>query len=113
MADKACSTPSVLLLSIAELADKHRLEMHTGAGDKLQAALVEFLRDGAAASSSPIDLQADLITLLPRFVNALVSSTHLGAACRSCSIRIASMVATEIIRDAEALSERQNTRGIH
>ena len=113
MTNQSSSMPSKLILALAELADKHRLELSTGAGEKLQGALVEFLRDGASASSSPIDLQADLIALVPRFVNALVSSMHHGGPCRNCSMRVASMLATEIIRDAEALSEHQHTGGIH
>jgi hypothetical protein len=100
-------TPAEWLLFAADLAERHPMGTLTAAGTELQNAFIAFLRAGSIEQAIPLDLHADLITLLPRFHNALVSAGHEGAVCQACSSRRAAMIFDEIIRDARELAARQ------
>lgn len=105
-------TSSEWLVFLAELAERHRLETLTSAGNELQSALIAFLVDGGRSGVDLEDLQADLITILPRFHNALVQARHAGGACVGCSSRQAIMLFDEITRDMRALRDRQHAGGL-
>jgi hypothetical protein len=73
------STTSEWLSFFADLAEKYPIDGISTAGKQLHDSLVEFLREGA------LDMQADLITIIPRFHNALVQANHRGSICRRCA----------------------------
>lgn len=104
--------PAEWLGFIADLAERHPLTMITEAGTNLQTAFVAFLREAAAAGAPVIDLQADLLTMLPRFHNALVQATHSGDACIGCSSRHAIMLFDEITKDMREMRDRQRAGGL-
>jgi hypothetical protein len=101
------------LLYLADLAEKHPLEMITPEGTFLQLSFVEFLRSAGSTGTPSLDLQADLITMLPRFCMALLQAEHGGDACKSCGARLAGMIFNEIVQHQRELAARQNTGGVH
>ncbi|MDH6273633.1 hypothetical protein GFL80_24270 [Rhizobium leguminosarum bv. viciae] len=110
---KPPKTPAEWLTFLADLAEQHTLRTITTEGAFLQLSLIEFLRSAGSSGTSPLDLQSDLLTLLPRFCNALLQAEHAGAACRVCSTNLAHMLFSEITRDMNEISNRQETGGLH
>lgn len=104
--------PHEWLTFMADMAERHPLTMITPAGTSLQAAFITFLRDAGTAGAPVIDLQADLLTILPRFFNALVQAMHGGDPCVGCSSRQAIMLFDEITRDMRELRDRQRAGGL-
>ncbi|MCV9960787.1 hypothetical protein OIU34_02645 [Pararhizobium sp. BT-229] len=106
-------TPSEWLLFLARLAEKHPVATITSAGDGLQLAFITFLVEAGMSNADPQDLEADLLTLLPRFSNALAGARHAGTPCLTCARKFASMAATEIVSDMLTMAERSKTGGLH
>ncbi|KQS95343.1 hypothetical protein [Rhizobium sp. Leaf386] len=107
-------TPSEWLAFAAELASKHPFKMITPAGEFLQSAMTMFLVEAGSAGADPTDLQADLLTLLPRIANALLVAEHKeGRPCVMCAMRFASLASREIITDMQQMADRRDTGGLH
>ncbi|UDF29325.1 UNVERIFIED_ORG: hypothetical protein LHK14_17700 [Roseateles sp. XES5] len=104
--------PDEWLRYVADLAEQHRLSMLTAAGANLQTAFIAFLREASAAGAPVIDLQADLLTMLPRFHNALIQASHGGAACVGCCSKQAIMLFDEITTDMREMRDRQRAGGM-
>lgn len=105
--------PENLIFS-ANMAEQYPLVTITSAGDELQRAFSKFLRDAGNSQADLLDLQADLLTLIPRLINAIVSADHHLAPCLSCSKRLAVQIATEILRDAiDHVRLQQKNGGVH
>ena len=98
----------------ANLAERHPLETLTIEGSFLQLSLIDFLRSGARTQRAILDMQADFLTIIPRFHNALVQAGHGdGQACLNCTSQSAMQLYNEILRDARTLVERQNAGGLN
>ncbi|CAN7300806.1 hypothetical protein LJR221_001493 [Agrobacterium tumefaciens] len=114
MTNKTPSTVPEWLIFAADKADQYPLDMLTSAGNELQRAFSTFLRDGGKSQADLLDLHADLLTLIPRLMNATVTANHQGAPCVSCSKDLAVTLATEILRDAvEHAKLQKKSGGIH
>lgn len=114
MTNKTPSTVPEWLIFAADKADQYPLVTLTSAGDELQRAFSTFLRDAGNSQADLLDLHADLLTLIPRLMNATVSAKNQGATCVSCSKDLAVTLATEILRDAiEHTKIQQRAGGIH
>lgn len=114
MTNRVPITISDWLIFAADKADQYPLDMLTSAGGELQRAFSTFLRDGGKSEADLLDLHADLLTLIPRLMNATISANHQGAPCLSCSKNLAVSLATEILRDAIDLVKLQKkSGGIH
>lgn len=110
---KPPSTPAEWLKFLADLAEKHPLIAITESGAELHRHCTEMLREAAATNTDIFDLQADLLTILPRFLNAVTQAKHNGNACPACASRDAAVLYAEIIRDMSEIALRQNTGGMH
>lgn len=113
MSEKPPSTPAEWLKFLADLAAKHPLVAITAAGAEFHRCCIELLENAAAEKADILDLQADLLTILPRFLNAVTQAKHNGTACQVCASRDAAALYAEIVRDMSELALRQNTGGTH
>ncbi len=111
------TTPQTIpewLIFAADKADQYPLDTLTSAGAELQRAFSAFLRDAGSSQADLLDLQADLLTLVPRLMNATVIADHHGSLCIGCAKKLAVSLAGEILRDAIEHTKLQlNTGGIH
>lgn len=106
-------TPAQWLKFLADLAAKHPLVAITAAGEEFHRCCIELLDNAADENVDILDLQADLLTILPRFLNAVTQAKHNGTACLGCAIRDAGSLYAEIVRDMNELAARQSTGGTH
>lgn len=113
MTSPAPRTPAEWLLFLADLGDRHPLVAITSQGSDFQRSCTALILDAGMNDADLLDLQADLLTILPRLINATVQAQHNGAACPSCSRKVAAMLYGEIMRDATELAARQKTGGLH
>jgi hypothetical protein len=113
MNEKAPSTPAEWLKFFADLAAKHPLVSLTAAGAEFHRRCIELLENAAAESADMMDLQADLLAILPRFLNAITAAKHNGTASAACASRDAAALYAEIVRDMSELALRQNAGGTH
>lgn len=95
------------LLYLADLAERHMLTMITKEGTFLQLSFIELLRAAGRNGTSTVDLQADLLTLLPRFCNSILQAEHGGEICRTCGAQFAGQIFNEILQDLRLHAERK------
>ena len=114
MTDTTTHTPSQLLVYAADISDDSPLQTLTSAGAELQRAFSVFLRNAGIAQAEIVDIQADLLTLIPHLVNATVLAEHQFSPCVACSKKLAVSLATEILQDAiDQVKVAQNAGGVH
>lgn len=114
MTNKTPSTVPEWLIFAADKADQYPLVTLTSAGGELQRAFSTFLRDAGKSHADLLDLRADLLTLIPRLMNATISADHQGSPCVTCAKDLAVALATEVLRDAiEHTKVQQRAGGIH
>jgi hypothetical protein len=113
MNEKAPSTPAEWLTFFGEVSAKHPLVTITEAGEIFEKHCAELLRNAGEGQAAIVDLQADLLTILPRLLNSITRAEHAGSACAVCASRDAAALYAEIVRDMSELAFRQNTGGTH
>lgn len=114
MNDSVPRTPEEWLIQLAALAERYPFDTLTSAGDELQRALSQFLRNVGNSRADLLDAQADLLTLLPRFLNATILPSHHGEPCVVCSKKLAVSLGEEIVRDAlEHFVRGKENGGMH
>lgn len=113
MNEKAPSTPAEWLAFFGEVAAKHPLVTLTEAGEIFEKHCAELLRNAGDGQAAIVDLQADLLTILPRLLNAITRAEHGGSACVVCASKDAATLYGAIVRDMNDLVSTNNTGGIH
>jgi hypothetical protein len=108
-------TPSDLLRSYADMAERHPMTMLSAGGPELQRAFVAFLRTNASADADYLDALTDMFRLVARNLLVVSMSTHHGTACPSCVGKLSLQLGQAIGDELQALVESQspNFKGIH
>ncbi|HLP70426.1 MAG TPA: hypothetical protein VK181_23210 [Rhizobium sp.] len=107
------TTQAEWLTYLANMAEKYPLATTTATGAEFQRCCIELLENAAAENDSLLDLQADLLTIIPRFLNAITLAQHNGSACPSCASRDAAALYQGIMTDMREQLSRQSMGGTH
>lgn len=113
MNEKAPSTPAEWLKFFADLAAKHPLVSLTAAGAEFHRRCIELLENAAAENADMMDLQADLLTILPRFLNAITVAEHNGVVSVLYASRDAAALSAETVRDMGEIAIERSKGSAH
>ena len=107
------NTPTEWLKYLSDLAAKYPLGTITEAGAEFQRCCIEFLDNAAAENADIMDLKADLVTILPRFLNVITVAEHNGVVSILSARRDAAALSAEIVRDMGEIGIERSKGSAH